>query len=94
MKTPNYFITFLSSAAYVGYKISQSIQYKLTKKAEREAAIDATAVNKINRGGKSTAPVPPIKGLSHLRERNYLLLKLKLLYNRTRYNFLLCLSNF
>lgn len=62
MKTPNYFITFLSSAAYVGYKISQSIQYKLTKKAEKEAAIDATAVNKINReGGKAQLQFLPSK---------------------------------
>lgn len=54
MKTPNYFITFLSSATHVGYKvISQSIQYKLTEnKAAKEAAIDATAVNKIDREGE------------------------------------------
>lgn len=55
------------------------------KQAEKEAAIDATAaVNKINRKGKSTAPVPPIKGLPHLRERNGLPLKLKLLCNSSK----------
>lgn len=53
MKAPNYFITILSSAAYVRYKvISQNIQYKLTKKAEKEAAIDATAVNKQTEKGE------------------------------------------
>lgn len=56
-------------------------------KPEKEAAIHTTAVNEINRKGKSIAPLPTTKDLPHLRERNRLLLELEFLCNSSKTKF-------
>lgn len=76
---------FFSSTCRTDTNISKYImQFNGEKKAEKEAEIH---YNKINRNGKSTAPLPAIKDLPPLRERKGLLLKLKFLCNSSKIKF-------
>lgn len=68
---------FFSSMCRIDTNFSKYImQFNGGKKAEKEAA---TRYNKINRNGKSIAPLPAIKDFPYWRERKGLLLKLKFL---------------
>lgn len=91
MKTHNYNTPFFRSICRIESNISKYIMQLSRKnnktKPEKEAAIHTTAVNEINRKGKSIAPLPTIKDLPHLRERNGLLLELEFLCNSSKTKF-------